>query len=237
MKKVVIPEGLTNIGSYAFYKCESLEQVIFPAQSDLTNIKNNAFAGCTSLTTISIPTSVITIGASAFRDCTALTTLDLTNVEISTISAYLVYGCESLTSFTIPNTVKNIKENAFYHNYALNEVVIDENITSITNGAFAQMRRSGEGKMPIYFNRTYVSANSAINFKVDNFCDSSIKLFRNKTCEIYFLINDELEHPENIPWELAEDGETRVAKFKYYKVEDGNRVVVDVTVPQADPNE
>ena len=237
VKKVVVPSGLTNIGSYAFYKCENLEEVVFPADSELGNIKNNAFAGCTSLTTITIPTSVITIGASAFRDCTALTAIDLTGVEISTISAYLVYGCENLTSFTIPTTVKNIKENAFYHNYSLDEVVIDTNITSITNGAFSQMRRSGEGKMPIYFNRTYVNANSAINFKIDNFCDSTIKKFYNKTCDIYFLIGDELEHPENIPWELAEDDETRVAKFKYYKIEAGSRVVVDVTVPQADPNE
>ena len=64
---VVIPDGVTTIGHYAFYDCPSLTEVVVP--DGVTSIGNYAFEGCTRLTKVIIPDSVTYIGVSAFDGC------------------------------------------------------------------------------------------------------------------------------------------------------------------------
>jgi len=60
MTSVVIPDGVTEIGGYAFDKCESLSAVVIP--SSVTEIGERAFAWCESLESVEIPSSVEEIG-------------------------------------------------------------------------------------------------------------------------------------------------------------------------------
>ena len=62
--EIVIKEGITNIGQYAFSGSTSLTSITIP--DGVTNIGQYAFSGCTSLTNITIPDSVTSIGWSAF---------------------------------------------------------------------------------------------------------------------------------------------------------------------------
>ncbi len=66
IKSVTIPEGVTYIGQYAFSACDSLQSVLLP--SSLERIDNYAFAYTTSLESPVIPSSVSGIGYSAFQD-------------------------------------------------------------------------------------------------------------------------------------------------------------------------
>ncbi|MCL2230251.1 MAG: leucine-rich repeat domain-containing protein [Treponema sp.] len=50
MTGVIIPNGVTGIGNYAFFQCNNLTSVLIPA--GVTNIGNFAFDGCISLNTI-----------------------------------------------------------------------------------------------------------------------------------------------------------------------------------------
>ena len=50
LTNVVIPEGVTNIGSDTFYECRSLTSVVIPAS--VTSIGVSAFWGCPNLTSI-----------------------------------------------------------------------------------------------------------------------------------------------------------------------------------------
>lgn len=68
---VVVPEGVTSIGSYTFETCESLTSVTLP--STLTMIGETAFARCTSLQSITIPAAVESLWAQVFLGCTNLT--------------------------------------------------------------------------------------------------------------------------------------------------------------------
>ncbi|MCD8017444.1 MAG: leucine-rich repeat domain-containing protein, partial [Oscillospiraceae bacterium] len=47
--QVVIEDGVTSIGAYAFYNCSSLTSVVIP--ETVTSIESCAFSGCTSLIT------------------------------------------------------------------------------------------------------------------------------------------------------------------------------------------
>ena len=61
-----IPNSVTSIGEYAFYKC-SMTSITIP--NSVTSIGNYAFSNCSSLTSITIPNSVTSIGNYAFYDC------------------------------------------------------------------------------------------------------------------------------------------------------------------------
>jgi hypothetical protein len=64
---LVIPEGVTRIGDYAFYFYDDLMSVTIP--DSVTTIGASAFHYCDALTSVSIPDSVTTIGSYAFYGC------------------------------------------------------------------------------------------------------------------------------------------------------------------------
>lgn len=67
---LVIPEGVTSIGDYAFCDCSSLTSVTIP--ESVTSIGDLAFPWCESLTSVTIPSSVTSIGWRAFFGCSKL---------------------------------------------------------------------------------------------------------------------------------------------------------------------
>ena len=69
--ELVIPEGVTSIGSEAFGNYSSLESIIIP--ESVTSVGTAAFSGCTGLTSIVIPESVTSVGDYAFRGCSNIT--------------------------------------------------------------------------------------------------------------------------------------------------------------------
>ena len=95
----------------------------------------NTFNGCTGLTTVTIPSSVKSIGMSAFRDCTNLSSInDISNVNDLGSNAF--YNCSSLTSITIPSSVTTIPSSCFYGCTGLTSVTIPSGVTTIKGNAF-----------------------------------------------------------------------------------------------------
>ena len=101
IKKVVINNGVTSIGQYAFYGCTGLTSVTIP--NSVTSIGRYAFSGCTGLTSITIGNGVTSIEGVAFRNCTGLTSITIPNSVIS-IEDHAFYGCTGLTSMTVEAT-------------------------------------------------------------------------------------------------------------------------------------
>ena len=119
-----IPANVETIGTAVFWGCSSLTTVTFEKGSQLKTIGGGssyygAFSYCTALTSIEIPASVETIGASAFYGCSSLATVTFENgSQLKTIgggSSY--YGafsdCTALTSIEIPASVETIEAAAF----------------------------------------------------------------------------------------------------------------------------
>ena len=116
---ITIPNGVTKIGDYVFYKCNSLTSITIP--DSVTSIGGGAFEGCRSLTNITIPDSVRSIGNSTFDGCNSLTSVTIPD-SVTGIGDSAFYNCRSLTSITIPDSVMTINKRAFYHCTSLAEV-------------------------------------------------------------------------------------------------------------------
>ena len=98
VKSAVIAEGVTSIGSYAFFYCTSLTSVTIP--DSVTSIGDSAFQGCTSLTSVTIPDSVTYIGNYAFHGCTALTSVTIPD-SVTSIGDGAFASCTSLAGIWV----------------------------------------------------------------------------------------------------------------------------------------
>ena len=119
-----IPANVETIGTAVFLGCSSLTTVTFEKGSQLKTIGGGssyygAFSYCTALTSIEIPASVETIGASAFKGCSSLATVTFENgSQLKTIgggsySSGAFSDCTALTSIEIPASVETIEAAAF----------------------------------------------------------------------------------------------------------------------------
>jgi len=157
IKSVVIPEGVKNVGRFAFYGCESLTAVTIP--DSVTNIGEAAFRGCTelksvtlgngiagiaenlffhctSLSAIALPAGVTSIGNAAFSGCTALSSVTIPE-GLKRIGDSVFSGCTALSSVTIPEGVESVGRSAFSGCTALPSMTVPDSVTSIGEGAFS----------------------------------------------------------------------------------------------------
>ena len=96
---------------YYYYIPASLTTVVITGG---TQIPNNAFNNCENLTSITLPNTIKTIGASAFRRCLKLATITIPE-SVEKINDNAFYNCSSLTEITIPSSVTRIGYQAFYY--------------------------------------------------------------------------------------------------------------------------
>ena len=133
IRTVIISEGVTSIGNYAFSGCANLSGITIP--SGVTSIGNHAFMGCADLSSITIPSGVTSIGNRAFSDCTGLSSVTIPT-SVTSIGNDAFYGCSSLGGITIPSGVTSIGNWAFSYCSSLSSITIPSGVTSIGNYAF-----------------------------------------------------------------------------------------------------
>lgn len=118
IRSVVINNGVTHIGAYAFFSCNNLTSVSIPLSVE--TIGEGAFYICTNLETVQISRAVREIGDSAFSGCTVLDGIWVdSNNEVYYSDSYGVLYSKNQTilmqmpggfsgAYTIPDTVTNI---------------------------------------------------------------------------------------------------------------------------------
>ena len=111
LKTLVLEEGMTSIGKYAFYRCSGFTENLI------------------------IPNSVTSIGYVAFNTCKFTGSLTIPN-NVTSIGDYAFTSCDFRGSLTIGNSVTSIGRNAFSQCYFTGSLIIPNSVTYIGNEAF-----------------------------------------------------------------------------------------------------
>jgi len=106
-----IPEGTVRIDQRAFYECNHIESVTFPAS--VTYIEDYALYACLALTTVEIEGDLLpTLGKDIFAGCTSLRNVNLGSA-MTFIPDGMFENCINLRNVTIPASVTFIDYSAF----------------------------------------------------------------------------------------------------------------------------
>ncbi len=136
LTSINIPDSVTSIGISAFYDCGNLTSITFGESSQLESISDFAFYGCSSLTSINILDSVTSIGDAAFSGCSSLTSINIPDSVTSIGSSAFEY-CGNLTHINIPDGVTSIDDYAFHGCSSLTSIKFGESSQLESIGAWA----------------------------------------------------------------------------------------------------
>lgn len=143
---LVIPTGVTSIGSYAFDNCTSLKRVTIP--DGVCSVGRHAFRSCDSLASVTIPPSLTTIGYYAFLWCHHLDAVHISdlavwcgisfrdNVNPLAYAHHLYLDGKEVKDLVIPDEVTSIGDGTFQGCMHLASVTIPDGVTSIGESAF-----------------------------------------------------------------------------------------------------
>ncbi len=125
---ITLEDGTLGITGYAFQKCSGLTSVTIP--SSVTSIGERAFSGCSNLKEIKVTVTDLT----AFCNKNILFSFNYSNVYVP-IMLIDNEGVE-IKNFIIPEGVTSIGANTFYYCNGLSSVTIPNSVTSIEDFAF-----------------------------------------------------------------------------------------------------
>ena len=169
---VIVPDGVTRIGDWAFSpgysKNEQLTSVSLP--NGLREISKGAFSECRTLTTINLPDSLASIGESAFAGCKNLKTVFLPDglreiksgafsqceqlsvvtfpQQLNAIEDYAFSGCERIKEIILPHGLKEIGKCSFGFCSGLERVFFPESLVRIGASAFTGCSRLCDARLP-----------------------------------------------------------------------------------------
>lgn len=114
--------GLSEIGTYAFYKCYNLRSVTVP--EGVTRLGKGVFFDCNSLSEISLPANLVSIGEYAFDACHSISEMKVPE-GVKDIGEFAFSYCSGLKRFSLPSTVTSMASNALSNCYYLEAISVD----------------------------------------------------------------------------------------------------------------
>ncbi len=133
-EKVIVTEGITSVGSYAFYGMTALTDVALPAT--LTSIGDYAFGYSSALKNVNLPAGVTSIGKGAFEACGALQSIYVP-ASVTAIGARAFAYCYSMQSAMITGLPARIESETFKNCKALDRLTFRTDLSAeIAQDAF-----------------------------------------------------------------------------------------------------
>ena len=152
---IIINDGITGIGQWAFYSFVELKTV--EMADSVTCIKDGSFIFCMNLTSVKLSANIQSIEGEAFYACEKLEHLRLP-YTLKTLGTFgscsklkeviipdsvsktykgLFVGCKSLSKIKLPKGMKEIKPRDFANCKNLSTLEIPEAVTTVSMSAFS----------------------------------------------------------------------------------------------------
>ena len=178
IRRVILEDGVRNIGDYSFSRCENLSEVII--RGDIDTIGENAFFNCPKLSWLSIPNGVKSIRTRAFYYCSELHDITIPG-SVSQIGDEAFAYCTGITDLTILNGVNIIGKNAFKQCSGISELIIPSSVESMGDSTFSYcenlsdviIRNGITSLSPNVFSHCIRLKSASIPNSVTEICDSA----------------------------------------------------------------
>ncbi len=110
IKTVILPDGITSIGDWAFYEFLALDSIAIP--EGVTRIGYTALAMCQHMKKVTLPNTLLTISNLVFQEDVILPNLTIP-ASVNSIGFGITKGCDSLKTITVDmgNTVYDSRDN------------------------------------------------------------------------------------------------------------------------------
>ena len=144
VKNVVLADTVSQMDPRIFYYCTNLENVNLGTQ--LTAIPDDSFSECNKLSSVVIPDTVISIGMRAFYE-TNLTSVSLPSSVLS-VDTYAFERCSSLVSMSAYGLDTNFRQSVFNQCNNLQSVFISSNLEYSGNSIFSECQHLYYVHMP-----------------------------------------------------------------------------------------
>ena len=133
IKSVVVEEGVTSIGNFAFSNAVNLTSVTLPGT--LTLIGESAFRNCGQLADVVWSENLVEVKGFAFMNCYALPSADLgSKIELIGNSAF--YGCSGLEEVNLGESLLGIDTLAFGSCTSLTEISMPDTVEALGSDVF-----------------------------------------------------------------------------------------------------
>lgn len=164
IQSVIIGNGVTSIGKWAFSYCDSLESVTIP--DSVTIIGWGAFFSCDGLESVAFGNAITNIGEFAFSECMSLENITIPD-SVTKISDYAFRLCLSLKNIVIGKGVTSIGTEAFCSCETLASITVDSANTAYSTDEYGVLFNKNKTELiqyPTGNNRTnYIIPDSVIS--------------------------------------------------------------------------
>ena len=142
---VVVEEGVSEIGNFAFMECNQLKTLSLPRSLEVFGV--NVTLSCDSLQSITVsednPFYTSLKGVLYTKDLSRIVAFPGAKTEaafpqnLQEIGLYSFSGSSFVTTITLPQTLKTIEEGAFYGMASLQTMTIPANVTTMGDSVFS----------------------------------------------------------------------------------------------------
>ena len=115
IKKVIIGSSVQTIETWAFARCQNLEDILFEEPCQITKLKNGCFFGRSNLRKIDLPVSIQEIEGNAFF----YSPLEIVILRGPCYIGAYCFQTSALTYLHIADSIQKLDEKAFYQNICL----------------------------------------------------------------------------------------------------------------------
>lgn len=145
--KLIIEDGITEIGAYAFVGHANIPEIILP--NSVVEVHGNAFNNCKAVTKIKWSTNLKTIGENAFEYLTGYTGSLVLPDKLEEIGLGAFANGSYSGNLRIPGSVMNIGTSAFSNDVGLNgTLTLEEGLETIGDSAFNGCKFIGDLTIP-----------------------------------------------------------------------------------------
>ena len=152
-------------GASLYLNGEKIMELVIP--DDITEIKQYTFYRCRGIAKVHINNNVKKIGKYAFNECYDISQVILGD-SVTSIDTYAFYDCYALRSINFPNSLKSIGNNSFAR-CSLSDITIPASVTTIDQEAFRYCTSLGSVTSYIPADKLF-TINTSVFYNVNSNC-------------------------------------------------------------------